>query len=254
MESRAVGNQSALSRLLEEISWEGRSVRRYRDGGRGLENVLTTEVFTALDFLPRQAFLGAVVDAAHGADEARRVLSREVEQAVITVLPTEVKLNPDGLTRAELMIVQPDAMITSSSCRTLVEAKRIRRSSFQPQQLAREYLAVTRPSGSARAAAAPRARRRTTGLDRWARTHDHRGCDQPATTRCPQPGWPSPAAADRVIRPHSRGLRVDHLARAVGHRLRTTDTSDGREPLGSRIDRPPRHIDHQLSGPTLLKE
>ena len=146
MESRAVGNQSALSRLLEEISWEGRSVRRYRDGGRGLENVLTTEVFTALDFLPRQAFLGAVVDAAHGADEARRVLSREVEQAVITVLPTEVKLNPDGLTRAELMIVQPDAMITSSSCRTLVEAKRIRRSSFQPQQLAREYLAVTRPA------------------------------------------------------------------------------------------------------------
>jgi hypothetical protein len=55
-------------------------------------------------------------------------------------------LNPDGRSRAELMIVQPDATIISRSCRTLVEAKRIRRSSFQPQQLAREYLAVTRPA------------------------------------------------------------------------------------------------------------
>ena len=51
---------SAVRRLLDELSWEG-NARRYRDGGLGLENVVTTEVFQALDFLPRQAFLGRVL-------------------------------------------------------------------------------------------------------------------------------------------------------------------------------------------------
>jgi hypothetical protein len=49
VEPQASGNASVLGRLLEEISWEGASVRRYRDGGRGHENVLTAEVLTALD-------------------------------------------------------------------------------------------------------------------------------------------------------------------------------------------------------------
>ena len=40
---------SAMGRLLEEISWEG-NARKYRHGGRGLENVLTAEFFLALDF------------------------------------------------------------------------------------------------------------------------------------------------------------------------------------------------------------
>ncbi|HEV8555564.1 MAG TPA: hypothetical protein VGR06_04100 [Actinophytocola sp.] len=57
-----------VGRLLEELSWEGPRVRQYRFGGRGLENVLTAEVLTALDFLPRRGFLGAVLAAAHGAD------------------------------------------------------------------------------------------------------------------------------------------------------------------------------------------
>ena len=44
--------------------------------------------------------------------------------------------------------MQPDGVITSRSCSELVEAKRIRRSSFQPEQLAREYVALTRDAGS----------------------------------------------------------------------------------------------------------
>ncbi|HEX7304798.1 hypothetical protein [Lentzea sp.] len=144
MESVTSGNESVLGRLLEEISWEGSTVRRYRDGGQGLENVLTAEVVTALDFLPRQAFLGAVLDRAHGADEARRLLSGEVEDAELTFLPEEITLNPDRRARGERLIVQPDAFVITPSCAALVEAKRIRSSSFQPQQLAREYLAVTR--------------------------------------------------------------------------------------------------------------
>ncbi|GAB2966453.1 hypothetical protein [Saccharothrix stipae] len=147
MEPQAHDNTSVLGRLLDEISWEGANVRGYRDGGRGRENVLTAEVLTALDFLPRRAFLGAVLDNAHGADRARHALSRESEDAEIVFLPDEVVLNPDGRSRGDRLIVQPDAVITTPAAHALVEAKKIGRSSFQPQQLAREYLAVTRQAG-----------------------------------------------------------------------------------------------------------
>jgi hypothetical protein len=132
---------------LEEISWEGRSVRGYRDGGRGRENVLTAEVLTALDFLPRSHFLGAVLDNAHGADTARATLRTEIEDADLEFLPDEIVLNPAGPSRGTRLIVQPDALITAPTCYAMIEAKRIQRSSFQPQQLAREYLAVTGGAG-----------------------------------------------------------------------------------------------------------
>jgi hypothetical protein len=144
VEPQSSDGDSVLGRLLQEISWEGQSVRQYRDGGRGRENVLTAEVLTALDFLPRQAFLGSVLDSAHGADEALRLVATEIEDAVVTFLPPEIVLNPDGRSRGELLIVQPDATITSASCYVMIEAKRIKSSRFQVQQLAREYLAVTR--------------------------------------------------------------------------------------------------------------
>lgn len=104
--------------------------------------MLTAEVLTALDYLPRTAFLGAVLAAAHGAEQARSRLMTEVEEAVITVLPDEVRLRPAGADQQGGLVVQPDAMIKSSGCYVLVEGKRLRRSSFQPEQLAREYLAV----------------------------------------------------------------------------------------------------------------
>src|SRR5262249_31584426 len=99
---------------------------------------------TALDFLPRQAFLGSVLRDAHGADKARQRAADEAEHAVVTFLPPEVVLNPHGKTRGELLIVQPDATIAGPSSYVLLEAKRIEGGSSQPQQLAREYLAVTR--------------------------------------------------------------------------------------------------------------
>jgi hypothetical protein len=134
---------SAIGRLLTELSWSGRSIRQYRHGGAGFENVLTAEVMQALDFLPRTAFLGSVLEQAHGAGEARKTLVREVEHAEVTVLPGDIELNPAGHDKRTKVIVQPDATIISSSVFALVEAKRIRRSSFQPEQLAREYVAVT---------------------------------------------------------------------------------------------------------------
>ena len=89
-------NDSVLGRLLEEISWEGSSVSRYRDGGRGRENVLTAEVLAALDFLPRRAFLGAVLGNALGADEARRLLSDQIEDATLSFQEDPAQLLPSA--------------------------------------------------------------------------------------------------------------------------------------------------------------
>ena len=129
-------NMSALGRLLEEISWEGARVRGYRQGGRGLENVLTTEVFMLLDFLPRDRFFAPIIRAASGAEATLDRIASEADSANIQLLPGDVTLMPAGIN------VQPDATITTTTCSVLVEAKRIKASAFQPEQLAREYLAL----------------------------------------------------------------------------------------------------------------
>jgi hypothetical protein len=109
----------------------------------GFENVLTTEVLQALDFLPRTAFLGSVLKQAQGAGKARKTLVREVERAEVAVLPGDIALYPDGQDKRTQLIVQPDTTLTSPSVSALVEAKRIPRSNFQLQQLAREYVAAS---------------------------------------------------------------------------------------------------------------
>lgn len=125
---------------MDEISWEG-NARKYRGGGRGRENVLTAEVFYPLDFLPRAPFLGKVVAGAKGADAARRRVVAEIEEVTVSLLPGDVPL-ADSTIR-----VQPDPLVTSASTYTLVEAKRIRPSSFQSDQLAREFIATVQQAG-----------------------------------------------------------------------------------------------------------
>ncbi len=126
---------SAIGRLLDEISWEG-NARKYRGGGLGRENVLTVEVFSALDFLPREHFLGRILQAARGADEARGQLIRKIEAANVDLLPGDLRpALPSG--KPAVWTVQPDATISTTKAFCLVEAKRLRPSSFQPQQLAR---------------------------------------------------------------------------------------------------------------------
>lgn len=139
-DTTGLGNSSVVGRLLEEISWEG-NARKYRDGGRGKENVLTAEVFSVLDFLPRAAFLGEIVAGAHGADAARRCVIADIEEAAVSVLPGDVPLANSTIQ------VQPDVLMTSASTYTLVEAKRIRPSSFQTDQLARELIATIQQAG-----------------------------------------------------------------------------------------------------------
>lgn len=126
---------SAIGRLLDEISWEG-NARKYRDGGIGKENVLTVEVFTALNLLPRSHFLGEVLNHARGADAARESLVRDIEDAAVDVLPGDVRpVLPSG--EEATWTVQPDATISTPDNFCLVEAKRLRASTFQPQRLAR---------------------------------------------------------------------------------------------------------------------
>lgn len=140
-----IGAISMVGKLLEEVSWE--HATSYRQGGRGRENVLSAEVMMALDFLPRDRFLGSVIRAATGADRARTVLINEIEEAEFRFLPGDMTLAPNRPGNDQVA-VQPDALITSRSSFVLVEAKRVRASSFQPEQLAREYVATMAHAGS----------------------------------------------------------------------------------------------------------
>lgn len=136
-------NDSPLGRLLEELSWEG-NARKYREGGRGLENVLVTEEFSALDLLPRRAFLGEVLAAAHGADAARAAIIESIEDAVVDLLPGGPDLAAPGGPN-----IQPDAYLHLPDATVLVEAKRIRSGGFQLEQLAREFLSLMRDQQTA---------------------------------------------------------------------------------------------------------
>jgi len=135
-------NTSVIGRLLEEISWEGRRARQYRQGGRGKENVLSAQVLQALDLLPRTAFLGRVIHEAHGADEARARVVKEVEDLSLVFLPDEVALAADGVR------VQADALLTGPTTLVLVEAKASAQSPFQPAQLSREFRALLQQAGN----------------------------------------------------------------------------------------------------------
>lgn len=137
-------NVSVVGRLLEELSWVGSKISEYRNGGRGYENVLTAEVFLGLDFLPRTRFLGEVILRAHGAEECRKRLMSEIEDAVLTLLPGDQRLAPGGHSKKEQLRVQPDGLIDSDTVFVVVEAKRIRNNSFQPEQLAREFVLALR--------------------------------------------------------------------------------------------------------------
>lgn len=128
---------SFIGRLLEEISWQGPQVKGYRGGGLGLENVLTIEVFQALDFLPRTWFFSEVIGSAHGSLPACTLLRQEAERAEFFPLPGDVWLEDDNITKIN---VQPDIIVRTQSVYCFVEAKRLRQSSFQRLQLAREFL------------------------------------------------------------------------------------------------------------------
>lgn len=133
---------STLGRLLNEISWEG-NARKYRHGGPGLENVLTAEVFQALDFLPRTEFLGRIIRSAEcGSRAALEITAQEVEDLTLNLLQGDIYLAEDPPAGKGRLHLQPDGIFESSRVYCMLEAKRIKPGAFQPEQLAREFLAV----------------------------------------------------------------------------------------------------------------
>lgn len=137
-------NSTVIGRLLAEVSWQGNKVKQYRDGGRGLENVLTAETILALDLLPRSWFLGEIFKNLNGtAQEAKEKLVAEVEDLNITFLSDHIYLNRNA-SHERGIAVDADVILASDKVYAFIEAKRIRESRFQFEQLAREYLVLTR--------------------------------------------------------------------------------------------------------------
>lgn len=131
---------SSIGRLLEEISWEG-NARKYRQGGRGFENVLTAEAFQALDFLPRSSFLGRIIASLEGGDpETLRLLSEQIEHTTFSLLPGGIFLSEGSSAGEPPLEIQPDGILESPSVYCLLEVKRIKPAYFQAEQLSREYL------------------------------------------------------------------------------------------------------------------
>jgi hypothetical protein len=140
-------NRSIIGSLLSEISWEGKTVNKYRNGGEGLENVLTTEVLQILYFLPRTHFLGEIIKNLHmNNTKPLNILYDEIEKSEFDLFPTNYYLKNMSTKHQNGISVQPDALLVSQSIYSLVELKRIKRSSFQKEQLAREFYLCTRES------------------------------------------------------------------------------------------------------------
>jgi len=114
-------NRSILGCLLSEISWEGSKTTRYRNGGLGLENVLTTEVFQMLYLLPRTHFLGSIINHLHTKNKkAVDILFSEVENADFNMFPGNYYLRDKPQSHQSGLAVQPDTLIISDSVYSLV--------------------------------------------------------------------------------------------------------------------------------------
>lgn len=139
------GTKTIIGRLLSEVSWAGRTIKDYREGGAGYENVLTAEVFQLLDFLPRTEFLMEVLKSVHMQNEYKySISSTEVEAMNLDILPGNYYLKKEYTSHQTGMPVQPDGLLESNKKYIMLEAKRIKRSSFQKRQLAKEFYLMTR--------------------------------------------------------------------------------------------------------------
>ena len=136
--------RSLLNHLLREVSWVGKDIFKYRDGGVGFENVLSAETLQAIDFLPRTQFLGQILRGAHGADAGRLMLADEAEDCEIELLPGDIFLRDKTNEKDRGYSVQPDGLIKSNGAFCVVEAKRIKRNQFQEDQLSKEYFIAKR--------------------------------------------------------------------------------------------------------------
>lgn len=137
--------ESPLCRHLIKVSWEYRQLEYYRDGGKGREDILTADFIETIDSLPRLWFLSELLKNSQGAESARQRLATECEEAKLLLFPGDIYLRQSTGNYATAIPVKADALIETPSVFCLIETKRPKGvTSFQPQQLAREYVAVLR--------------------------------------------------------------------------------------------------------------
>jgi hypothetical protein len=138
---------SFIQQLLRELSYDGAAISRYRQGGLGMENVLTAEVLQGLNFLPRDYFFKTFVESLKGEiGPTRAKLLKEAEKTSFRFLPGAFPFEPSAKFD-HTMTVNPDGIIETPSVYAFVEAKRIKSSSFQAHQLGREYVVTVREAG-----------------------------------------------------------------------------------------------------------
>lgn len=120
----------AIGRLIREFSWD-------KIDGRGQEDVLTTEIFLALGFLPSDPFLTAIWSSIHDiSEDAMPELISGAATAKFVTLPGDF-IYDSAKAGAK---VQPDVIIECDKIVISVEAKRLRSSLFDPTQLARQAI------------------------------------------------------------------------------------------------------------------
>lgn len=145
-------NTSIIGSLVREISGEGRRVLRYHEnGGLGDENVPTAEVLQGLYFLPRSHFFGAVISELEGdvlSVKGKLLTEIEDEDTSVSMLSERFYLRPSEKSHARQGEVRPDGLLKSKSVFCLIEGKKMGPSSFGPEQLAREFVIVTREAKS----------------------------------------------------------------------------------------------------------
>ena len=140
--------RSVMGQLISELSWSGKRIRRYRNGGAGYENVLTAEVFQILDFLPREHFFGAIINSMQTCRETiQNQIYEEIEAGEFTLLPGNFYLKENPKSHQEGYAVQPDAILETPSVYCVIEVKRIKRSQFLRHQLSKEFYLATREAG-----------------------------------------------------------------------------------------------------------
>lgn len=137
---------SNLERFLDNVvSYQGKRNIMYRDGGIGIEDVLTLQFIQSLDFLPRSPFIKSIISSLNGEDKKtlRKLVSEINTLTNLTFFSPAVYLKdiPRGLVQGNWL--RPDGVFETENFFAFIEAK-IPGGSFKEHQLVSEFIIVHR--------------------------------------------------------------------------------------------------------------
>lgn len=160
-------------------------MNRYRDGGRGMGNALTAEVFQGLSNLPRDLFLGEILSCAHGAEQTRLAAANEVEHTALDVLPGSQMPGNGAARDVKPRTFHPKLRSQNWSASTGFTAAMSRKSGskgLSEPVIKRELPGAVRPPTTP-AASRPPIRRRLWATTRPEMVETRRGCSKPCSTK-----------------------------------------------------------------------